>query len=568
MGLLLLAATQQAQQVGSDGIQYYAYFRTVVFDRDLDLRNDYGLLGWQDQPPVLPIGAPLLWSPLLGAIHGVRKLAGFAGLGEPSGVEPIYQAGACLASWAYGALGLVLLHGVLRRWVSPWAGFWTVLLAWFGSPLRFYLDVLPAFAHAAEFFASVLVLRTYLSLRERPDARRALGAGLACGLAFLTRSQDALLLALPGFALLMRLATSSPRRATVRLGAFLVVGFLLAASPQLLVWQITFGTPILVPHTAIHGSTFWHARPELLGSLISPRGGVFASYPILLVAVVALVAQARRDWRYVAGLLPVLLGMWYVNASVFDWYHVRRFTGLVPLLAPALALVVARLARAGPVTMALLAFLTLRFDLAVDSLRKIPGDPAPTQAVVRALSDGLAADAYRLAEPWLPYAAVRGLESYTGEALLKESVSEIDFRGDPTILRLPIPARHVSGVEVEDGRRCRWVTEQDVRLFVPVARPSEVVVSVTARALETLETQAVELTWNDRAAERLSMTPEWRTYRFHVPWDAVRAGTNAMVLRFDRGPIYRRMRGEGPKEVRPAAIETITFHRAESRSER
>ena len=35
-------------------------------------------------------------------------------------------------------------------------------------------------------------------------------------------------------------------------------------------------------------------------------------------------------------VVPVLLGTWYLNASVFDWYHVRRFTGVVPLLAPAL----------------------------------------------------------------------------------------------------------------------------------------------------------------------------------------------------------------------------------------
>jgi hypothetical protein len=41
----------------------------------------------------------------------------------------------------------------------------------------------------------------------------------------------------------------------------------------------------------------------------------------------------------------------------------------------------------------------------------------------------------------------------------------------------------------------------------------------------------------------------------------VKLGTNVLVFRFDRGPIYRRMRDQGPREVRPAALAWITLHR-------
>jgi len=564
LGLMLLAtAVGQSQELKSDGIRYYAYWRSVAFDLDLEVRNDWALLGFTlDEPPVLPIGAPLLWSPLLFVVHLGREAIRLLGAPSPTGVEPIYQATACLASLIYGAAGLFLLLDTLKRWVPAAAAFWATVLVWVGSPLRFYLSVLPAFAHAAEFFAAVLVLRSYLCLREKPDGRRGLLAGAACGLAFLVRSQDALVLALPGLELVWRWARGPDRRPLSWAVGGLGLGFLLAALPQLLVWQITFGVPILIPHQAIHGAAFLHAqRPELLAMLISPGGGLFTSYPVLLLAGLGLLGLLRRDHRYVLGAIPVLLAMWYLNASVFDWYQVRRFTGVVPLLAPGLALLLVPLVRAGVLPLGLLALLTLRYDLAVDSLRSTPGDPAPPRTALTTLADGLAADAYRIIEPAAPRAAVRLLAAYTGEAVLAEPVTEIGLGRDTTLLRLPRPARHFSGVEVEDGRACRWISAQDARLFLPVAQPSDVIVTLSARALETVEPQAVELLWNEAVAGHLSMEPSWVRYRFHVPRSAVRAGTNVLYLRFERGPIFHRMRGRGPKEVRPAAIESLTLHR-------
>jgi hypothetical protein len=58
------------------------------------------------------------------------------------------------------------------------------------------------------------------------------------------------------------------------------------------------------------------------------------------------------------------------------------------------------------------------------------------------------------------------------------------------------------------------------------------------------------------------MTTSWADYPFTVAADVVRAGTNELVLRFDRAPLYRRTRGVGPHEVRPAAIAAITLERA------
>ena len=78
---------------------------------------------------------------------------------------------------------------------------------------------------------------------------------------------------------------------------------------------------------------------------------------------------------------------------------------------------------------------------------------------------------------------------------------------------------------------------------------------------KTFEPQFMDVSWNDVDVGRSEMRPEWADYRFHVPAGAVRPGTNTLGLRFDRAPVYHRVRGAGPREVRPAAVSTLTLHR-------
>ncbi len=585
LGLLLVpAAVDHAREIRSDGIHYYSFLRSALFDRDLDFANDYAMLGSDYKGPnVLPVGAPLLWAPLVSLVHLGREGARLVGLQAPLGTEPTYAAAVCLASFAYGAAGLFLLLGILRRFAVPPAAFWATVIVWVGSPLRFYMSVLPSMAHACEFFAAVLVLWAWLDLRERPEVGPALRAGLACGLLFLVRSQDGLLLALPGLLLALRLFDAPARRAAVGSLAALGGGFALGALPQLLVWQAQFGVPLLVPHQRLHGENFFHgSQPELWGTLLSPRGGLFVSYPALLVALLGLfVLVARRSWAetaegaparsspgkgvgavYLLCLLPVLFATWWLNASVFDWYQVRRYTGLVPFLAPGLAFLLMPLARAGNLPLALVAFLAWRYDDAVDARRNNPGDAVPVRAAVLTLADRLAADGYALAEPWAPRTAARLLGAYTGEPVLEGDVTYVDLSSDASLLSLPRPARYLSLPELEDGQPARWVSERYARLFVPLPWRGRLLLRLEARALETREAQAMSLEWNGVSCGSLAMEPVWRQYSFAVPAEAVRLGTNELVLRFERAPIYFRVRGEGPHEIRPAALRWLTLNRA------
>ncbi|PYQ43586.1 MAG: hypothetical protein DMF77_09460 [Acidobacteria bacterium] len=551
-----------------DPVHYYSSLRSMLFDADLRLANDYELLGWagHEGENAQPIGAPLLWSPFVLLVHLGREAARPFGLPAPNGTEAIYAATVSLATFVYGAAGLFVLMAALRRFASPAAALWTTVLCWVGSPLRFYLSVMPAMAHGIEFAAAALTLWTYLRLREASEPARVVRAAAACGvavgLAFLARSQDGLLLILPGLELALRVKRPADRRAMARAIAAFGGAFAVTALPQVLAWQAMFGRPFLVPHERLHGAAFMSlSHPRLLDALVDARGGLFVTHPLMLAAVAGLVLLLRRDPRYVLGAAPVLLAMWYVNASVFDWYHVRRYTGVVPLLAPGLAVLLAPLARAA-VPMILIAFLALRYDLAVDGLRPLPGVAVPVRSALARVADDLAAGSYRTLEPFAPGAAVRLLAAYTGEPLLDGDATHVDLAGAAALLRLPEPARHLSEPTVEDGEAARWVTDRNARLALPIDAPGGVVLRLRARALETPDPQSMEVLWNGVSVGRRPMVPAWSEYRFDVPPEAMRRGTNVVELQFERAPIYHRVRGQGPREVRPAALGRLTLNRS------
>jgi len=271
---------------------------------------------------------------------------------------------------------------------------------------------------------------------------------------------------------------------------------------------------------------------------------------ITLLAVLGLVALAFRDARYVVAVVPVLLGAWYLNASVFDWYHVRRFTGVVPLLAPGLAVVIAPIARVGVVA-ALIAFAFLGYDVAVDTLRSVPGDPAPVRQVVREMGDGLAADVYVVLEPIAPNAAVRMMARYTAQPTIGRDPVRIDLAGE-MIVRLPVRARNLSAPSNLDGVPCRWVRGDEARLFLPVVARVPLTVTIFAAPAETAAPPMIEVSWMETPIGGRPMAPGWAEYRFEVPEQLVRAGTNVVTLSFRRPESPRR-------EVRrSAAIGSLT----------
>lgn len=193
--------------IGSDGIGYYMYVRSLVIDHDLDFANEYarlcptidvaqlrtatGLVGNQ-----YAIGPGILWSPFFVAAHLIVLGLQHIGLRVVAdGYGYAYQAAVCVGSIVYGSLGLLLIHRVMGRYYAQTA-LAAAVLACLATNVIYYLIAEPSVSHMCSLFAVALLLDVWTRSRPAFCARRCLEIGLVGGLVGIVRQPDATLLAI------------------------------------------------------------------------------------------------------------------------------------------------------------------------------------------------------------------------------------------------------------------------------------------------------------------------------------------------------------------------------------
>ena len=124
-------------------------------------------------------------------------------------------------------------------------------------------------------------------------------------------------------------------RVALACGVAYCTAAVIAFVPQMVAWQINFGSPIAVPQ----GTDFFNlTQPGLWEVLFSTRHGLFTWTPAALIGLVGLVPLARVAPRpALTGAIAFVL-LWYLNGTVRDWwggeaFGQRRFLSLVPFLA-------------------------------------------------------------------------------------------------------------------------------------------------------------------------------------------------------------------------------------------
>jgi hypothetical protein len=353
LGLLLFVPAFVAQlalrvpRIDSDAIEYYSHLRSLYFDRDLDLTDEFehfGVLTRADkaQPTqtglrrsIYAIGPSLAWMPFYAAGDLVARAQGRV----EDGYSPAHIRAVCLGSLVYGVAGLLLLFTVLCELVPRGTAFWCTLLLLYATFLYWYLVHEPVMSHPASFFMAALVLRVWWTARERLSLGRAAGLGLLIGWAACMRWQNAVLLLLPAATLLRELL----RRPAPALGKGLLAltAFAAGAFPQMLAWKTLFGSYLLADPP--QGRDFLRLdHPFLLETFFSSRHGLLFWTPLLWAGYLGYLGLARRrPFVAVATGLPLLL-MSYVNACSGDWwaggsFSNRRFDSVLPFLALGLA---------------------------------------------------------------------------------------------------------------------------------------------------------------------------------------------------------------------------------------
>ncbi len=248
LGIITLVLTY-VPAIVSDGIGYYAYARALIYRGDLVMdetfddtmislsRTETGLLAnpWS-------VGPAIVWTvPLL-----LYKLI----VGGDGHEEGAYAVACLISAWA-GICTMIIAYRCARRWYSPVASTIGAIGAFYGSTLWYYSMRNGGFAHALSAFACGLALLTWLRLREQPNLIRWILFGAATGFVALIYWVSILLLVIPILWLVLRLMTERHHWqqiiATIGAGVLAAVVALIVFSPQMIVWNAIYGTPIAKP---------------------------------------------------------------------------------------------------------------------------------------------------------------------------------------------------------------------------------------------------------------------------------------------------------------------------------
>ena len=340
-----------------DPSMYYAYIRSPLIDGDLDFANEAEPQEWWSThvqrtetgkfPNVWSVGPAFLWTPATLLAHGTVLLLqrwGFPFAADGYALPYMVLIGLTTALVAF--VGLLATYSLSRQQAPRFPALLATILVWLATPLWFYSARFTMMAHGLSFAAVALFLLTWLRLRrtEKPSAWCWLGLGALAGLMLLQRWQNALVLLVPlGTDLLERRLG----RRRIAGYAWMALGTVWLFSPQMAMWQVLYGRPLLVPQ----GSGFFNwTRPALAAILFSSNRGLFLWSPLFLLGVVGLVWLWRRDRPLALPIALVCLLELYLNSVTRDWwgggaYGPRRFIEILPLLVPGMAGLLARWTR-------------------------------------------------------------------------------------------------------------------------------------------------------------------------------------------------------------------------------
>ena len=197
----------------SDEVQYFAYLRSLWFDRDLSFENEYqhfydtGVTGsalFHEtflerrteatglRVTFATLGPALLWSPFYAAADAIVAARRAMGATVPrDGFSQPYVAAVAYGSAVYGWLAIVLGWWMARRMVGASHAPAAAAAVWVGTPLFFYMYIAPPMSHACSAFAVAAFLAMWLRVRDRWSPAGCAALGALAALMAMVREQDA-----------------------------------------------------------------------------------------------------------------------------------------------------------------------------------------------------------------------------------------------------------------------------------------------------------------------------------------------------------------------------------------
>ncbi len=330
----------------ADGKFYFAYTRSIVFDLDLNLANEYINLGIN--PAInfrgfvintYPPGVSLSWIPLYWIFGGIVHLLNFipALTIDGSGYGLIHQIAVATTSMFLGIFGLYLIHVLHKKYFSKNTALLTSFALFFATNLFFYIAVEPINSHSVSFFVSTLLVFFLLAKVKNFSFRNIFIAGLLSGLAGVVRVQDALIIILPIYLLL-----SSKSKNLFKKLLVLGIGFLIGFLAQIILWKLFFNFYFPPPGWG-YGFTFFN--PHVIYVLFNTQNGLLSLTPIIFFSFIGLFVFWKKNKKIATIAIIYFLLQLYLISSWRDYtqggsFSIRMMITTYPLLSFGLAAII------------------------------------------------------------------------------------------------------------------------------------------------------------------------------------------------------------------------------------
>ncbi len=330
--------------IGSDGLGYYAYLRSLFVDGDLQLSNEfleYNPFGHAVPNPHLRtatdhvpnkyfIGPALLWTPFFLVAHVLTILANQFGFHlKPDGYSAIYQFFIGFGSIVYGLAGLILIYKITLRFFQRNEALIATSFIALGTNVFYYLTSEPSMSHSMSMFAVSLFVFIWVRDIDYRQKSSVFLLALTAGLMILIRAQNILFLV---FLILEWIGfmtnnnsdfVSGFRKKITEIGVF-GLALLITLLPQFVIWKILYGHFLFYSY---EGEAFNFANPHLLDSLFSARHGLIIWTPGILLALAGVFHFPWKQAKFGIALIVAFILQWYLNASWQYWWFGHSFGG-------------------------------------------------------------------------------------------------------------------------------------------------------------------------------------------------------------------------------------------------
>ena len=362
----------------TDEVQYFAYLRSLWFDRDVSFENEYRYFhdagiarahGFAEthlerttatglRLNFGTVGSAILWSPFYALADLYVVTANAMGREIPrDGYSKPYIVAVCYGSLVYGLLAVLLsIHAASRVVNDRSAAVAGGLVVWIGTPLLFYMYVAPVMAHATAAFMVALFIVIWLRVRAEWRLGGIAVLAVAGALMVMVREQDITYIAAPAIDYLwtLRKRGAAQSKAVVSAIAVGAVAFGIAYLPQALSYvQLNGGVR---PEGSVMNKMNW-ASPHAFKVLADPEHGFFFWTPLGLIAFAGVIVLGWMLWNgrittaepapqaLGIALVVMLAGQVYILGSLGTWsaagaFGQRRFVGASALLVLGIATLV------------------------------------------------------------------------------------------------------------------------------------------------------------------------------------------------------------------------------------